>query len=113
MLFFFSHRQLGKFKGYVRNKAQPEGSIAEGYIAEECLTFCSRYLNDIETRFNHLRRVNDEPNDNVQTLTLYAVFPQIGKPVGGATFFNLTPLEKLQAHRYVLVNSRLVDSFIE
>jgi hypothetical protein len=28
-------------KGYVRNKAQPEGSIAEAYIAEECLTFCS------------------------------------------------------------------------
>lgn len=22
----------------------PEGSIAEGYVADECLTFCSRYL---------------------------------------------------------------------
>ncbi|KAF5472304.1 hypothetical protein F2P56_009033 [Juglans regia] len=45
-------RYLGKFKRYVRNKARPEGSIAEAYIHLECLTFCSMYLHDIETRFN-------------------------------------------------------------
>ncbi|KAK1354795.1 hypothetical protein POM88_048051 [Heracleum sosnowskyi] len=27
-------------------KSKPEGSIAEGYLAEECLTFCSRFLNN-------------------------------------------------------------------
>ncbi|XP_025662248.1 uncharacterized protein [Arachis hypogaea] len=45
-------RALGHLKSYVRNKAAPEGCIAEGYIIEECLTFCSRYLEDgnIETR---------------------------------------------------------------
>ena len=36
-------RQLGTFKGYVRNRARPEGSIAEAYIATEALTFCSKY----------------------------------------------------------------------
>jgi len=41
-------RYLGKLKSYVRNKAQAEGSIAEGYMAEEALTFCLRYLNGIE-----------------------------------------------------------------
>ncbi|XP_028193133.1 uncharacterized protein LOC114378691 [Glycine soja] len=35
-------RELGHLKSFVRNKAQPEGSIAEGYLAEESLTFCSR-----------------------------------------------------------------------
>jgi len=30
---------LGHLKSYVRNKAQPEGSIAEGYLTEEVLTF--------------------------------------------------------------------------
>ena len=45
-------RYLGKLKSYVRNKAQAEGSIAEGYMAEEALTFCSRYLDGIETVFN-------------------------------------------------------------
>ncbi|GJU31943.1 uncharacterized protein Tco_1175532 [Tanacetum coccineum] len=44
------------------------GSIAEGYVAEEALTFCSRYLkDDVETRFNRLGRNDDglpeeEPN---------------------------------------------------
>ncbi|WVZ03365.1 hypothetical protein V8G54_024171 [Vigna mungo] len=32
------------------NKAQPEGSIAEGYLTKESITFCSRYIEDIETR---------------------------------------------------------------
>ncbi|XP_074347400.1 uncharacterized protein LOC141686254 [Apium graveolens] len=37
-------RYLGKLKSYVRNRSKPEGSIAEGYLAEECVTFCSRFL---------------------------------------------------------------------
>jgi hypothetical protein len=37
-------RRLGTFKGYVRNRARPKGSIAEAYIATEALTFCSRYI---------------------------------------------------------------------
>ncbi|GKE27599.1 zinc finger, PHD-type containing protein [Tanacetum coccineum] len=32
-------RYMKKLKGYVRNKAKLEGSIAEGYVAEEALTF--------------------------------------------------------------------------
>jgi hypothetical protein len=45
-------RWLYTLKRYVRNRARPEGSIAEAYIADECLTFCSRYLDGVETRFN-------------------------------------------------------------
>ena len=37
-------RYLCKLKSYVRNRSRPEGSIAEGYLAEKCLTFCSRFL---------------------------------------------------------------------
>jgi hypothetical protein len=40
-------RYLRTLKAYVRNKAHPEGSIAEGYILEECMTFCSRFLQDV------------------------------------------------------------------
>ncbi|GJS30997.1 hypothetical protein Tco_0491617 [Tanacetum coccineum] len=37
------------------------GSITEGYVAEEALTFCSRYLkDDVETRFNRLGRNDDD-----------------------------------------------------
>ena len=37
-------RRLGTFKGYVRNRARPKGSIAEAYITTEALTFCSKYI---------------------------------------------------------------------
>nr|GEV02243.1 hypothetical protein [Tanacetum cinerariifolium] len=50
---------LMQLKSYVRNKAQPEGSIAEAYIKDECLSFCSRYFEGVETPFNHPPR-NDE-----------------------------------------------------
>ena len=47
--------------------AQPEGSIAEGYIVEECMTFCSRFLDDIDTKLNRPERhetsvVNEPPS---------------------------------------------------
>ena len=43
-------RYLRTLKSYVHNKSCPECSIVEGYIAEECATFCSRYLHDVETK---------------------------------------------------------------
>ena len=42
-------RRLYTLKRYVRNRARPEGSIAEAYIADECLTFCTKYMDDFET----------------------------------------------------------------
>ena len=104
-------RYLGKLKSYVRNKAQAEGLIAEGYMVEESLTFCSKYLDGIEIVFNRLHRVDDEPNNvscNGSTL-----FPPIGKPVGSFTYFTLSTKEKLQAHRHVLTNCPIVDPFIQ
>jgi hypothetical protein len=59
-------RYIRTVKGYVRNKAHPEGSTAEGYILEECLTFCSRFL-DVDTKENRVDRhetvtVNEPPS---------------------------------------------------
>nr|GEX71178.1 hypothetical protein [Tanacetum cinerariifolium] len=44
-------RYMKKLKNYVRNKAKPEGLIAEGYVAEEALTFSSHYFWDVTTKF--------------------------------------------------------------
>ena len=52
-------RYLKRLKDYVRNAAKPEGSISEGYVVDEALTFCSRYFDDIEMRFNRPDRNND------------------------------------------------------
>ncbi|XP_058770484.1 uncharacterized protein LOC131644106 isoform X1 [Vicia villosa] len=107
-------RYLGKLKSHVRNKAKPEGSIAEGYRFEEILTFCSRYLENIETRWNQPGRVDDDPIGDIQTSSSVAeLFPRVGKPVGGSSYYTLTPIEKLQAHRHVLTNCPIVDDYLK
>ncbi|XP_052111065.1 uncharacterized protein LOC127742490 [Arachis duranensis] len=54
-------RYLCRLQSYVHNKSRPEGSIAKGYLAEECLTFCSRYLSpDVDTRLS--RRTQNYDN---------------------------------------------------
>lgn len=80
---------------------------------QEILTFCSRYLDNIETRWNRPRRVDDVPNDIQPKTRVAELFPQIGKPVGGSSYFTLTSTEKLQAHRHVLTNCPLVDPYLQ
>ncbi|KAL8151040.1 LOW QUALITY PROTEIN: hypothetical protein V2J09_020848 [Rumex salicifolius] len=48
-------RYVADLKSYVTNKAQPKGSIAEGYILEETKTFCLRYLEGFETILSNVR----------------------------------------------------------
>ena len=56
----------------MHNKAQLEGFIAEAYIAMESITFCSMYLVDIKTRFNHTdHNVDREWGDNELTLSIF------------------------------------------
>ncbi|RYR62947.1 hypothetical protein Ahy_A04g020706 [Arachis hypogaea] len=88
------------------------GSIAEGYLSEEILTFCSIYLDNTETRINRPARVDDRPVD-ITNNTGYTMFPEIGKASGAVSHFVLTPMERDQAHRHVLVNCEAVAPFIE
>lgn len=38
------YRYMKVLKDFVRNPARPEGCIAESYLAEECMQFCSDFL---------------------------------------------------------------------
>ncbi|XP_025661460.1 uncharacterized protein [Arachis hypogaea] len=78
-------RELGHLKSHVRNRAQAEASIAEGYLAEECLTFCSRYFEDIETRFNRARRIMNP--DTIEQLSTDIKFLARG-PLSNATRYS-------------------------
>ncbi|WVZ83979.1 LOW QUALITY PROTEIN: hypothetical protein U9M48_031065 [Paspalum notatum var. saurae] len=49
-------RRLLTLKRFVRNMARLEGSIAEAYVANECLHACSRYFDDLDTRHNRAGR---------------------------------------------------------
>ncbi|XP_062145091.1 uncharacterized protein LOC133852365 [Alnus glutinosa] len=81
-----AERSLGNFKNNVRNKAAPEGCIAEGYIATELVTFCSRYLNNAPTFHNRPQRNPDGSK-------------------GAGTRVTMNRLIMHQIHRYIVFNS--------
>ncbi|KAK5845745.1 hypothetical protein PVK06_001959 [Gossypium arboreum] len=99
-------RFLRKLKSYCRNKRYPEGSIAEGYLAEECMTFCSRYLEDVETRLNRPTR-NVGLNDH--NLAETYLFQSYGESVDKVEIAELDDISWIQAHRYVLFHYDLVE----
>ena len=58
---FGPERRMGTYKSYVRNLARPEGSITEAYVVDEAVTFLSRYIHNIETKFSCPERNWDVP----------------------------------------------------
>jgi hypothetical protein len=38
-------RMNGHIRGYIRNRSRPDGSIAKGFLAEECISFYTNFLN--------------------------------------------------------------------
>jgi len=104
-------RYLWPLKSYVRNKAQPEGSIVEGYLAEEVLSLFCQYMEGVETRMNRPSCVDDSSNlDSTQLSTL---FPAIGRVVSASSTFEMSTMERTQTHRYVLFNCPKVKLYIE
>nr|GEW13436.1 hypothetical protein [Tanacetum cinerariifolium] len=71
-------RYMKKIKCYVRNKAKPEGSIAEGYVAEEALTLSYHYFRDVTMKFNRFDRNVDPPPPTCQ----FQVFRSVCKSIG-------------------------------
>jgi len=63
----------------VRNKAQPEGSIAEGYVVEKCMKFCAKYLVDMDSRLNRAVKYIEHASDDCNGLL---VFKNNGRSIG-------------------------------
>ncbi|XP_057993145.1 uncharacterized protein LOC131174101 [Hevea brasiliensis] len=104
-------RALYSFKSCIRNRACVEGSIAEAYIANECMTLCSRYLHGIETKFNRMERNYDGgSNKNKGGLS---IFSKVGRGLGASKTRDLDTQEWEQAHIYVLKNCDEVQPYIE
>ncbi|PKU81729.1 hypothetical protein MA16_Dca018671 [Dendrobium catenatum] len=103
-------RFLRKLKSYVRNRSRPKGSIAESYIAEECLTFCSLYFAEhVETRHNQFGR--NELDENVLNEGIN-IFKTNGWALGKreAKIFNDETI--IKAHRYVLFNCEEIEPYV-
>ncbi|KAK5839704.1 hypothetical protein PVK06_008532 [Gossypium arboreum] len=97
---------LWKLKSYCRNKHCLEGSIAEGYLAEECMTFCSRYLKDFEIRLNRPSRNAGLTDHNLVETYL---FQSYGESIGKVEIAHLDDRSWVQAHRYVLFHHDSIE----
>ena len=93
------------------NKAHPEGSIAEGYIAEECVIFCSRYLHNVETKLNRVERNFD--GGHGEPYIGLSIFRQNVRLFGEALYDELSSNEHMQAQFYVLQNCEEVKPWIK
>ncbi|XP_071739827.1 uncharacterized protein [Rutidosis leptorrhynchoides] len=99
-------KYLGTLKSYVRNKSKPEGSIAEGYLAKECLSFCSLYLpSDVETIHNKTSRNHDDGGDD----NVLPTFCMPGRPIGAANVVKLSYDTLAIAHSHVMFNCSEID----
>ncbi|XP_065849621.1 uncharacterized protein [Euphorbia lathyris] len=103
-------RFLRTLKDFVKNKAQPEGSIAEAYIAKECLTFCSLYLRGVETKFNQEERNYD--GDQVHDVGGFFVFTPSARPLGASKCTMLSQMEFDKIQWYILNNSAEIDDYL-
>lgn len=104
-------RAMGTLKKYVRNKARPESSIAEGYVVNEALTYCSMYLRGIETRFNRPDRNSD--HGAMQRPSTLSVFNQHSRPFGMQKSFQLTENQHNGIHWYILNNCDELQPYLE
>ena len=106
----FTCRMLDLIKGFVGNKARPEGSIAEACISKECTMFCSMYLHGVETVFNR-EEWNYDGGDNGPGL---AIFTQNLRPFGHLLrASDVCVGDRELAHWFVLHNSLEVDEYLE
>ena len=96
-------------KGYVKNKARPEGCIAERYLDNECLTFCSMYMNDVDTVFNKVER----KNEIMESGSELSVFACKGRPLGSPQKFDLSDKELEKIHTYILNNCHEMEDLIK
>ena len=93
-----AERYMKILKGYVKNRSRPEGCIAERYVAEEAVEFCTEYLS------------------NVQSIGLpksHIVEKKEGKRLIGNKVVTVSMVERDQVHLYVLHNEIEVEPYAE
>jgi len=82
--------------------------MAEGYLAEECITFCSRHFVNVETPFNWSHR-ND---DNIPGKEKY-LLNSGSRALGKIECSKLDDKSFAQTHRYVLLNHEKIQPYVE
>jgi hypothetical protein len=96
-------RFIGKLANMVHTTTYPEGSIAEGYIFDEGLTFCSRYLHDCPTKSNRNCTIDGDLNP-IPTSKDLPYLRLVGRPLSSFAVTQLDRVSWIQAQRCVLMS---------
>lgn len=91
-------RKMKPIKGYVCNQNCPKSCIAECYITEEALEFCTEYLSICKS---------------IGLPAGCLINFRIERPLGGASIKVVDAPTLAQVHRCVLVNSPEIQPYIE
>ncbi|XP_076910613.1 uncharacterized protein LOC143568317 [Bidens hawaiensis] len=105
-------RYLGQLKRYVRNKAKPEGSIAEGYVVEEAINFCSHYLRSVESKLEKRDRNDDKTSSDSLRFAL-DIFKINGRGIGKKEVYNLPSILMKKAIWLIFNNCHEVQPYLK
>ena len=100
-------RQNGVLKGYVRNRARPDASIAKGFLTNEYISFCENYLSTNN---------DDEIQNGLPTRTHLGRLTGVGHREGSRDVH--VGIQKRRddfdrAHRVALQHLTLIEPFVE
>lgn len=88
-------RYMKVLKGYLKNRARPEGCMTKLYAVEECSRHCSGYMKKVaEMGVWHTQNEDFE----------FGIAPK-GRPISATKLRIMTPEMLDIAHRYVLLNT--------
>ncbi|KAI3824844.1 hypothetical protein L1987_06315 [Smallanthus sonchifolius] len=104
-------RYLGHLKRYARNKAKPEGSIAEGYVVEEAITFCSHYLRGVESKLGKRDRNDDKTSSDARSFEL-DIFRLNGRGIGKKEVYILPSFLMNKAKWFIFNNCEEVQPYL-
>src|SRR5438445_12886728 len=102
LILVFMYRYMKILKDYVKNTARPEGCIAESYLAEECMRFCSEFLKTSIQKEEKEDRNDDSTNEVILE----------GRPISKGTPIKLTDRKKKSEHLAILMNISTIESYV-
>ncbi|XP_010412528.1 PREDICTED: uncharacterized protein LOC104698838 [Camelina sativa] len=97
-------RYMKTLKTYVKKFSRPEACMAEAYLAEECLAFCLEFSKSTLPIQEAINRNEDvECDEHILE----------GRPLQKKMEVTLSSKELDIAHQYVLMNTAIMDPYIE
>ena len=96
---YFLERYMKTLKGFVRQKARPEGSMSEGYIVSEAMFYITEFVQHLYTKAPRLW----ESEEDVRLSGI--VLPKMKSEQV------LKPILREQVHRFLLKNSPALESW--